>query len=139
VNSGRRPKENMKMKEERSCPHGGGCGGGADGGVVLAQTVVLFFFPAFSLSSISVLASSLFVLPFYSLFCFYFSSIYQQCSTLSVVAPWRCCYSRWFTVVASQWQMTVRDGFSPVHFCHSCYSPAFLSLFFSCFCALFLV
>jgi len=44
VNSGRRPKENMKMKEERSCPHGGGCGGGADGGVVLAQTVVLFFF-----------------------------------------------------------------------------------------------
>ena len=94
-----------------------------------------FFFPAFSLSSISVLASSLFFLPFYSLFCFYFSSIYQQCSTLSVVAPWWCCYSRWFTVVASQWQMTVRDGFSPVHFCYSCYSPDFLSLFF-CFCSL---
>jgi hypothetical protein len=89
-----------------------------------------FFFPAFSLSSISVLASSLFFLPFYSLFCFYFSSIYQQCSTLSVVAPWWCCYSRWFTVVASQWQMTVRDGFSPVHFCYSCYSPGFLSSFF---------
>ena len=96
-----------------------------------------FFFPAFSLSSISVLASSLFFLPFYSLFCFYFSSIYQQCSTLSVVAPWWCCYSRWFTVVASQWQMTVRDGFSPVHFWYSCYSPGVLSsFFFFCFCSL---
>jgi len=49
------------------------------------------------------------------------------------VAPWRCCYSRWFMVVASQWQTTVCDGFSPVHFCYSCYSPGFLSFFFSVF------
>jgi len=66
----------------------------------------------------------------FSLFCLYCSSLYQQCSPLSVVASWRCFCSRWFTVADSRWQTTVRGGFSPVLFC---YSPSFLSPSFSVF------
>jgi hypothetical protein len=46
-----------------------------------------FFFSAFSLSFVSTLP--LFFL--LSLFCFCFSSLYQQCSPLSAVASWQCC------------------------------------------------
>jgi hypothetical protein len=85
---GGRPKENMKMKEERSWPHGGGCGGDVYGGVVLAQTVVLFFSCIFLIlyfCSCFFLLCSSFLFFVLLLFLFYLSTMFNPLCSGSVV------------------------------------------------------